>query len=295
MSIKLIVSDMDGTLLNEKVEVTDRVTEAILRAQDAGIEFAVATGRTVDSGYSLIKERGISCPFIELNGARYFDENEKLHYTRDMEKKDVQKLIHILEYYEVNNEFLTQKGSYSKRTLNDYLTSFKSVFKNINKDMTDEEALEYATKRMDDFNLNTVSDFSFLYQDPNIQVLKTLAHAHDNLPLLNEIQTTIEKELPDLIVTSASTFSLEVNHVEANKGQAVAELAQERGYTADEVITIGDNINDLTMLEWATHSYAVANAHTSAKDAAAYIAPSHADYAVAQIIERVLAGKSLRF
>lgn len=286
---------MDGTLLNEKVEVTDRVTEAILRAQDAGIEFAVATGRTVDSGYSLIKERGISCPFIELNGARYFDENEKLHYTRDMEKKDVQKLIHILEYYEVNNEFLTQKGSYSKRTLNDYLTSFKSVFKNINKDMTDEEALEYATKRMDDFNLNTVSDFSFLYQDPNIQVLKTLAHAHDNLSLLNEVQTTIEKELPDLIVTSASTFSLEVNHVEANKGQAVAELAQERGYTADEVITIGDNINDLTMLEWATHSYAVANAHTSAKDAAAYIAPSHADYAVAQIIERVLAGKSLRF
>lgn len=286
---------MDGTLLNEKVEVTDRVTEAILRAQDAGIEFAVATGRTVDSGYSLIKERGISCPFIELNGARYFDENEKLHYTRDMEKKDVQKLIHILEYYEVNNEFLTQKGSYSKRTLNDYLTSFKSVFKNINKDMTDEEALEYATKRMDDFNLNTVSDFSFLYQDPNIQVLKTLAHAHDNLPLLNEVQTTIEKELPDLIVTSASTFSLEVNHVEANKGQAVAELAQERGYTADEVITIGDNINDLTMLEWATHSYAVANAHTSAKDAAAYIAPSHADYAVAQIIERVLDGKSLRF
>lgn len=286
---------MDGTLLNEKVEVTDRVTEAILRAQDAGIEFAVATGRTVDSGYSLIKERGISCPFIELNGARYFDENEKLHYTRDMEKKDVQKLIHILEYYEVNNEFLTQKGSYSKRTLNDYLTSFKSVFKNINKDMTDEEALEYATKRMDDFNLNTVSDFSFLYQDPNIQVLKTLAHAHDNLPLLNEVQTTIEKELPDLIVTSASTFSLEVNHVEANKGQAVAELAQERGYTVDEVITIGDNINDLTMLEWATHSYAVANAHTSAKDAAAYIAPSHADYAVAQIIERVLDGKSLRF
>lgn len=286
---------MDGTLLNEKVEITDRVSEAILRAQDAGIEFAVATGRTVSSGYSLIKERGIACPFIELNGARYFDENEQLHYTKDMNKEDVQKLIHILEYYEVNNEFLTQKGAYSKRTLNEYLMSFKSVFKNINKDMTDEEAIEYAAKRMDDFNLNTVSDFSFLYQDPNIQVLKTIAHAHDNLPLLNEIQTTIEKELPDLIVTSASTFSLEVNHVEANKGKAVAELAKERGYSADEVITIGDNINDLTMLQWATHSYAVANAHTSAKEAAANIAPSHADYAVAQIIERVIDGKSLRF
>src|SRR5699024_4227067 len=220
-----------------------RVSEAILRAQDAGIEFAVATGRTVSSGYSLIKERGIACPFIELNGARYFDENEQLHYTKDMNKEDVQKLIHILEYYEVNNEFLTQKGAYSKRTLNEYLMSFKSVFKNINKDMTDEEAIEYAANRIDDFNLNTVSDFSFLYQDPNIQVLTTIPHAHDTLPLLNETQTTIEKELPGLIVTSASTFSLEVNHVEANKGKAVAELAKERGYSADEVITIGDNIN----------------------------------------------------
>ena len=54
------------------------------------IEFAVATGRTVSSGYSLIKERGIACPFIELNGARYFDENEQLHYTKDMNKEDVQ-------------------------------------------------------------------------------------------------------------------------------------------------------------------------------------------------------------
>ena len=286
---------MDGTLLNEKVEVTDRVTEAILRAQDAGIEFAVATGRTVESGYSLIKERGITCPFIELNGARYFDENEKLQYTRDMEKDDVQTLIQILEYYEVHNEFLTQNGAYSKRTLEEYVMSFKSIFKNINKYMTDEEAIEYAKKRMDHFNLNTVNDFSFLYQDAKTQVLKTLAHAHENLPLLNEIQTTIEKELPDLIVTSASTFSLEVNHIEANKGKAVADLARERGYTADEVITIGDNINDLTMLEWATHSFAVANAHTSAKDAAAYIAHSHANYEVAQIIERAIAGKSLKF
>lgn len=286
---------MDGTLLDENIEVTDRVTEAILRAQDAGIEFAVATGRTVESGYSLIKERGITCPFIELNGARYFDENEKLQYTRDMKKSDVEALIQILEYYDVHNEFLTQDGTYSKRTLEEYIMVFKSVFKNINKEMTDEEAREYALKHNDHFNLTTVNDFSFLYQDPKTQVLKTLAHSHENLPLLNEIQTTIENELPDLIVTSASTFSLEVNHIDANKGQAVADLARERGYTADEVITIGDNINDLTMLEWATHSYAVANAHTKAKAAATYIAPSHADYAVAQIIERVLDGKNLKF
>ncbi|HLR91456.1 MAG TPA: HAD family hydrolase [Atopostipes sp.] len=295
MSIKLIVTDMDGTLLDENIEITDRVTKAILRAQDAGIEFAVATGRTVESGYTLVKEKGITCPFIELNGARYFDEKETLKYTRDIEKDDVEGLIEILEHYDIHNEFVTQDGAYSKRTLEEYVMVFKSVFKNINREMTEEEAREYAQHRIDHFNLQTVTDYSFLHEEPEYQVLKTLAHAHEDLPLLNEVKTTIEKELPDLIVTSASTFSLEINHIDANKGRAVADLARERGYSADEVITIGDNINDLTMLEWATHSYAVANGHQKAKDAAAYLAPSHADFAVAQIIERVLDGKSLRF
>ena len=107
---------MDGTLLDEKIEVTDRATNAILRAQDAaGIEFAVATGRTVGSGYTLMKEQGIKCPFIELNGARYFDENEALQYTRDMNKKDVKTLIQILDHFDVNNEFITQNGAYSKQ------------------------------------------------------------------------------------------------------------------------------------------------------------------------------------
>lgn len=286
---------MDGTLLDEKVEITKRASEAILRAQDAGIEFAVATGRTVGSGYSLVKEHGITCPFIELNGARYFDENEALQYTRDMNKKDVKTLIQILDHYDVTNEFITQKGAYSKQTLDNYIQTFKSVFKNINKEMTEEESREYAIGRMKHFNMNTVDNYNFLYEDAETQVLKTLAHAHDDLPLLNELKTTIENELPEVIVTSASTFTLEVNHISANKGRAVADLATQRGYTADEVITIGDNINDLTMLQWATHSYAVSNAHTLAKEAAAYIAPSHADYAVAQIIERVLDGKSLQF
>lgn len=49
------------------------------------------------------------------------------------------------------------------------------------------------------------------------------------------------------------------------------------------------------MLEWADHSYAVSNAHPRAKKVATYQAPSHKEDAVAQIIERVLEGKSLRF
>lgn len=297
MSIKLIVTDMDGTLLNENVEITDRAAEAILLAQEVGIEFAVATGRTVESGYTLVKEKGIACPFIELNGARLFDENEKLQFTREMEKDDVEELVQIIEHYNPQNQFITQSGSYSNSSLTDFIRSYKAIFKNINRGLSESEADELIIKHMDNYNIQLVDDYDFLFKDPDIQVLKTLFNAQDqtDLTTLRKIRKAVEQNLPNLIVTSASTYNLEINHLHANKGQAVAEFAATRGYIADEVITIGDNINDLTMLKWAKHSYAVANAHDLAKEAAAYLAPSHNEDAVAQIIEKAVAGDNLRF
>ncbi len=143
--------------------------------------------------------------------------------------------------------------------------------------------------------IHQVKDYDFLIEQPELQLLKVLLNAHDDKNSLKKIEKAVNQNLPDLIVTSASNFNLEINHLQANKGQAVSDLAQIRGYEPDEVITIGDNINDVTMLEWASHSYAVENAHKFAKKAASYSAPNHQDDAVAKIIEKVLAGEKLSF
>lgn len=295
MAIKLIVSDMDGTLLNENVELSDRAAEAIFRAQNAGLEFAIATGRTVDSGYSIVKEKGITCPFIELNGARMFNEKEELQFTRPIERENTKALIEILEDFGLHNEFITEDGIYSNKSLDEYVESFKGVFQSINQSLGDEEVTQIVKERLQNFDIEMVDDFRFLYQNPDVNVLKMLANATDDVSVLADIRKEVELNVDNIIVTSASTNNLEINHVRANKGQAVSEFAAARGYKPSEVITIGDNINDLTMLEWSEHSYAVDNAHPKAKQVATYTAPSHADYAVAQIIERVLDGKSLRF
>lgn len=286
---------MDGTLLNENIEITSRAREAIFRAQKSGLDFAIATGRTVNSGYSLAKEQGITCPFIELNGARMFDRNEELQFTREINKGNTKSLINILDNYGIHHEFITQEGTFSNKSLEDYIETFKHVFQSINKSLTDNEALDIIQDRLSSLNIQTVDNFDFLVQDPNVQLLKTIVNANENLHILDDIQNEVEKKLPDLIVTSASTNNIEINNIHANKGKAVAEYAASQGYKPSEVITIGDNINDLTMLEWADHSYAVSNAHNDAKQAATYTAPSHTEDAVAQIIDRVLEGKSLRF
>lgn len=286
---------MDGTLLNENIEITSRAREAIFRAQKSGLDFAIATGRTVNSGYSLAKEQGITCPFIELNGARMFDRNEELQFTREINKGNTKSLINILDNYGIHHEFITQEGTFSNKSLEDYIETFKHVFQSINKSLTDNEALDIIQDRLSSLNIQTVDNFDFLVQDPNVQLLKTIVNASENLHILDDIQNEVEKKLPDLIVTSASTNNIEINNIHANKGKAVAEYAASQGYKPSEVITIGDNINDLTMLEWADHSYAVSNAHNDAKQAATYTAPSHTEDAVAQIIDRVLDGKSLHF
>lgn len=295
MSIKLIVSDLDGTLLNENIEISDRTANAILTAQNAGIEFAIATGRTVEGGYSLAQEKGIRCPFIELNGARFFDQNEKLHFTRDINRKDIEELIQILQHYKVHNEFITQNGTYSNNTLEEHIESYKNVFRDINKLMSEDEVTKFVMSHLNEFDIKQVNDYNFLFEQSDLQLLKVLLNAQDDKSSLKKIGKAVNQNLPDLIVTSASRFNLEINHIHANKGQAVSDFAKLRGYTADEVITVGDNLNDLTMLEWATHSYAVDNAHKLAKQAATYSAPNHADEAVTQIIEKVLAGDKLSF
>jgi len=64
--IKLIVSDMDGTLLNEEIELSDENLAAIKDAQAHGIHFAIATGRYYQTGYTIVQERGINCSFFGL-------------------------------------------------------------------------------------------------------------------------------------------------------------------------------------------------------------------------------------
>lgn len=294
MAIKLIVSDMDGTLLNEHLKVTDQVARAIFAAQDAGIEFAIATGRTLESGYSFIQDKGIVSPFIELNGARLFDEEGKIHFTREIEPVDLKEIIQMIQFYEVQHEVITPNGSYSSNSAAEQIEAYKGIFRDINPTINEKDLHQYVINYMNNFKVNRVNDLNFLV-DEDTQVLKVLFNAHENPEIFQEIEQEIAQKTANLIVTSASSFNLEINHQLANKGQAVADFAKMRGYQAHEVITIGDNINDLTMLEWAEHSYAVDNAHLRAKKAATYLAPSHVDDAVAQIIEKVLIGDDLNF
>ena len=69
--IKIIASDLDGTLLNEKSVISEETQEMIRKSQKAGIRWIIATGRSMKTAGNLVKQAGIRCDYVLLNGAEF--------------------------------------------------------------------------------------------------------------------------------------------------------------------------------------------------------------------------------
>lgn len=288
--IKLIASDMDGTLLNDHIEVSDANANAIKRAQREGIHFVIATGRDYPGGYPMVKEKGIECPFIGLNGAQYFDKDGKNVYNRGLEKKVVRQLMDIFSQYDIHDELMTNDGIYSDNKER-RLESLAGFVQDLNPEVSFEEAKQHALERVEEMNVTFVSDYDDVIKDEKIVILKMAAHSNLGPEILAPLRKQIEAEIPNIVVTASSRRNIEINHVKAQKGLAVAEYAKKHGIKAHEVMTLGDNINDISMLKWAKYGTAMENAVPEAKEVASYSTSSNTHNGVADAISRVLRGK----
>ena len=96
------------------------------------------------------------------------------------------------------------------------------------------------------------------------------------------------EELDDLVVTSSALNNIEINHRLAQKGIAVARVAKERGIPAEQVMTIGDNLNDVSMIQWAGVSFAMGNAELELKEYAKYETATNLENGVGEAILRAI-------
>jgi len=288
--IKLIVSDMDGTLLNEKIEVSDANAEAVKRAQHEGIDFVIATGRDYSGGYPLAQSKGIVSPFIGLNGAEYFDTNGKLQYSRGLDKDSVRDLIDIFNNSPVYFELMTNKGLYSDNK-EQHLEHLKDVLMDINPNLSKSDIEKYKQVYLKQKKATFVSDYKHVVNDNRMYISKISVQSLSGPSKLLPLRKMIEQQVSDIAVTASSRKNLEINHIKATKGYAVSQYAKINDIAPDEVMTLGDNINDLSMLKWAKYGTAMENAVTEVKEATNYKTSSNIRNGVAEAISRVLNGE----
>lgn len=288
--MKLIASDMDGTLLNKYWRISEENRAAVLEAQAAGIHFVIATGRPYTNVNVIIEEAGISCPVISLNGAETHGADGKLIASQPLTKEQVREVHHILTEEGMYFELMTEVGAISL-SYDRYLDIAHHYGAMELGHLSEQE--RYATvvrmseERIRNERCQFVDSFEPYLQDEQMRILKIFALTKDE----NCFKRCDERvrQLTGLAISSSAHGNLEVNAQHGNKGYAVQQYAASLGITPAEIMAMGDGFNDLTMLQMAGRGIVMGNAPQALKQLIPLQTKHNTEHGVAHAIRELLA------
>ncbi|WP_017471663.1 Cof-type HAD-IIB family hydrolase [Amphibacillus jilinensis] len=283
--IKMIATDLDGTLLSSVGEVSEQNAQAIKAAQKAGIEVVIATGRSYYSAYRPINKAGLKCPIICLNGANIYTVDAQMTRSIKMGKAVTQKILHTVKEENAYFELYTNKGVYSMDRSN-FMDVLVNIMLSAHPEATEEEIEKRAEQRFQEENFIFTKDFQTVINNDEVDIYKALAFSLE-ADGLERIKAPFLKS-DDVTVTSSGFDNAEFNHPDAQKGIALTLLAEDRNLELSEVMAIGDNYNDLSMLEIVGRSVAMGNAEAGVKKSCHYTTTSNDQDGVAKAIKEIL-------
>ncbi|MHC5268638.1 Cof-type HAD-IIB family hydrolase [Enterococcus sp. LJL98] len=284
--IKLIASDMDGTLLDAEMRISQENIDAIRYAEEQGVEFIIATGRNRFEALPPLEEAGIQCAMITLNGAHVFDKEGNSLFTTPMNKTEVFQIMDILDAHGVYYELSTQNGTYTN-SKESRIEQFAAHITETMPHLTHKMGIAMTVAHLEFFPVHLVDDLRELAKKEETEVLKVICFDKRGPAHLGAAGKEIAV-FEDCVVTSSGHNNIEINHKFAQKGIAVAHVAKERNIHLDHVMTIGDNLNDLSMIQAAGVSFAMSNALNELKEEAKYLAQENVHSGVGKAIVRAI-------
>lgn len=260
--IKLICSDIDGTLLPEgTAEINPEIFEVIRKLKEKDILFAAASGRPYSSMVKLFESVKDDIIFVSENGA-YVCCRGYLMSEEVIEWRDVCEWVEeVRKIPDASFTLDAEGGLYSESRDPEFLDLVRLGYRSqltIVKDALAERR-----------HINKIS----VYRKHDIEKV-----AEDMVPRWSE----------RLHCTIAGDIWLDFMSKESNKGHAIREIQKILRISPDETMVFGDNLNDLEMLAAATESYAVANAAEPVRKAAKHIADSNVNDGVLKVIRTLL-------
>ncbi len=251
--------------MGEEAIISPKVKDAVHRAVEQGVRFTIATGRAFASALSFARELGISTPLICYQGGLIQDPlSGQVLYERSVPLSVAQDLI----------RFTRQKGLH----LNVYVEDGRAYAERVTP-----EAGYYAG--IAKAPVYPVGDLlAFLDRNP-LKFVIVLPDDGASGPLMAELSGLFDGQLR--FVKSYARF-VEGIPQGVSKGHALARLTDYLGLSLAETIGIGDNDNDLELVEWAGLGVAMGNASPALKAAADYIAPAVDEEGVVEVIEKFI-------
>lgn len=287
--IKLISSDMDGTLLDSYRQITPINIEAIKKAQENGINFIINTGREYPNARALVESAGLKCDLICSNGSCAFDKDGNLLFEHEIDKETIRKIFNAFNEYSMEPSLYTTEGRISLLPLEERKIYTRDVF--IPAIQVNHPDMEYT---LDDFrelvdNVIFVDGQEALLNSDH-RILKISSNSTDH-EALKKLRVELEK-IPGLAVVSTVPTDIEITSVHAQKGSTLLDYAKRDGLTPDEIVAIGDSENDYSMLSIpGIHSVAMENACDMIRNICVYQTRANTRDGIAYIINCILADR----
>ena len=270
--MRLVASDIDGTILGHDGKISDRTVRAFHACRDAGVELVFVTGRPPRWLHPLEEQLGHTGTVICSNGAVVWDlEADQLVSARTLGLESVLEIRRIIKE-------LRPTALFAAETLTGFHLE-PGFIQNASSELLAE------------FTPAALADT--LAADD--EVVKFLAIVHEGTP--DEFLAEVAPAVAHLAATTHSSpgaSMLELSLPGVNKAVTLAEYARSLGIDAADVVAFGDMPNDVEMLRWAGHGYAMASGHPEAIRAAGQQAPHFDDDGVAQVLEARLAALGVK-
>ena len=288
---KLAAIDLDGTMLNSYGEVTQNTKDIIKQVQNKGVEVIIASGRPIDSLKTISKEIACDKYFISGNGAILYDiKNNQILYENILKKSKVLDIIKICEENSIFYNLYTEKEVLAKSLNYNVLYYYKE---NLNKDEDNkthihimENIYDYIAERQEKIIKITICDNnqtifnSILKKIKEISDIEVLEISHMSRKMIKQGTVEIPVEY----------FYTEISAKNVDKWEAIEELARKLDIKNEEIIAIGDNINDKKMIENAGIGVVMEGSTQEVINVANFVTDSNDNDGVANALKSIVLG-----
>lgn len=259
--VKLVVCDMDGTLLNSQHALSEEFIPLFKAMRNKGIEFVAASGRQYFNLLGVFPDIKDDMYFIADNGSYAVYKNEDL-LVRAMHPDIVREQLKVART--VPNSYPILCGK-KKAYIEDEVPEFV------------ENVVKYYTEREVVDDLLAVTDDDFL----KIAICDLANVPKNSYPHFEHLRDQLQVKI-------SGELWLDLSHQQANKGEALKHVQQKLGIEPHQTMVFGDYLNDLEMMQYAEFSYAMENAHPEIKAAAKYTTASNDDDGVIKILQQIV-------
>lgn len=284
MTQSFYVSDLDGTLLNTKAQLSSYTTATINQLVQDGMVFTVASARGVFTMRKILANLNLKLPIICSNGAVIYDLAEgRYQYSCTIEKPMAEELERqVRERFDLNFFHTAIKGDQEKLFFHPAANER-------------EQWLIDDRKADDDYRLTERSEYC-----PKSYITLSLT-AVGPKDLIEEVRDYIDEAFPDLKVYffkndyehERDTYWIGIYNGNSSKGLAIKSVMENFGYASSRLVVFGDQLNDLPMFAIADQAVAPANAISEVKEKSSLIIGHHQEDSVAQFLKHQFSDSSV--